>query len=77
MVEKIPHCFHDCMPHFQNRMLLFRTQPEMTIVQKKFRAMLFRRDGKVVCVLNYLRAGNINLDAARRAIVFANAAGDD
>jgi len=45
-------------------MLLFRAQPKMTMIQKKLCAVLFRRNGIVVRVLQDFDAIKIYLDAA-------------
>ena len=77
VIKKIAHGFDDRVADFQNRVRFFRAQPQMPIVQKKFRAMFFRRDRKVVRILDDLCINDVDLDSAGRARVFTHTATHD
>ena len=72
IVEKVSHSFNYSRAHFQDRVLLFRAQPQMTIVEEKLGPMLLRRNRKIVSVLQNFGIGDVNFDSARRARVFTH-----
>jgi len=63
---------HHCGTHFQNRMLLFRTQPEMPMIKQELRTVFFRSDRKVMRILENLGTRHVNFNASGRARIFAH-----
>ena len=76
-VEEIANGVDDFVPDPENGLLALGTHPEVAPIEQIIDAVLLRRDRKVVRGADDLQVLDVDLVAARRALVGASRAGDD
>src|SRR5256714_8759662 len=71
-VEEVADGADDRVAHEEDGVLSSRAQPEVSVIHEELRAVLLRRDRVPFGALQDLCGHNVNLEAARRALVCAN-----
>src|SRR5205085_10961596 len=77
VVQKISHGLDDGCSHLEYSVLAARAKPQVAMIHQKFRAMLFRSYGIIVCRLHNFCGRYVNLVSARRALVRTNRSPDN
>ena len=77
VVEEIAHRIDDFVADAKNRLLPFAADPQMTAVEQVIDAVLFGSDRVIVRFADDLQVVDVDLVAARGALVRARRAGDD
>src|SRR2546423_7570654 len=71
-VEEVADGADDCVAHEEDGVLTARAKPQMAVIHQELRAVLLRRNGVALDALQNFGVNNVNLEAARRALVGAD-----